>query len=78
METLIYVMVPLILQEMAHGDDVTRVLATCENCGSAYAARKWPGGTVKPIGSDECSCGSSEFVLLEETDDPASGAPGDE
>lgn len=51
---------------MAERDDVSRVLAACENCGSVYAARQWPDGDIQPIGSDTCSCGSAAFVLSDD------------
>jgi hypothetical protein len=59
---------------MANRDDVIRGLAECEACGAVYAAREWPDGAIKTIGTDTCSCGASEFNLLENVgeDDPAS------
>ncbi len=62
---------------MAHRDDVTRVLAACERCGSVYAARQWPDGTIRAIGSHSCSCGSTDFVLVDTSDDePSRDEPG--
>lgn len=55
---------------MAHRDDVTRVLAVCVDCDSAYAARRWPDGDVKVIGRDGCSCGSTEFEVVSDPDGP--------
>ncbi len=51
---------------MAHKDDVTRVLAACEDCGSVYAAREWPDGTIRLIGQQDCSCGASTFVAVDD------------
>lgn len=51
---------------MGNGDEVTRVMAECWSCKSAYAARQWADGTVQPIGSDQCSCGSTDFRVLDE------------
>lgn len=58
---------------MAHKDDVTRVLAACDACGSIYAARQWPDGTVRIIGQEGCSCGEETFEVVTdpETDPPA-------
>ncbi|WP_226481407.1 hypothetical protein [Natrinema amylolyticum] len=58
---------------MAHKDDVTRVLAACTECGSIYAARQWPTGEIRIIGQDGCSCGATEFDLVEESDDDSGG-----
>ncbi|MFC4544030.1 hypothetical protein ACFO5R_19045 [Halosolutus amylolyticus] len=54
---------------MASRDDVTRVLASCDECGSVYAARQWPDGSVKLIGQEGCSCGSTAFTVLDDADD---------
>lgn len=54
---------------MAHKDDVIRVLAACTACGSVYAARKWPDGEIQIIGQDGCSCGSTAFETIDESDD---------
>lgn len=53
---------------MANRDDVSRELAECVKCGSVYAARQWPDGDIQAIGSDGCPCGSTEFVLVSESD----------
>ncbi|MHC3438205.1 hypothetical protein ACYJ1Y_08885 [Natrialbaceae archaeon A-gly3] len=45
--------------------DHDRVMAVCEHCGSAYAAKVLQDGNVRPIGQDACSCGSEEFQILE-------------
>jgi len=55
------------LSAMAQRDDVTRIL--CVDCDSAYATRQWPDGTVKLIGQERCPCGSSEFTVIDDTDD---------
>ncbi|WP_170155535.1 hypothetical protein [Halopiger aswanensis] len=43
--------------------DSDRVVAVCEQCGSAYAAVR-SDGTLRPIGVETCSCGSDEFRPL--------------
>lgn len=53
---------------MANRDDVTRVLAECQACGSVYAARQWPDGDINIIGQDGCSCQSSTFAVVEDDD----------
>ncbi|GAB7019969.1 hypothetical protein [Halostagnicola bangensis] len=53
---------------MAKREDVERVLASCENCESVYAARQWPNDDIQIIGKDGCSCGASTFEIIEETD----------
>lgn len=54
---------------MAHKDDVTRVLAACEACGSVYAARQWPDGTIRIIGQEGCSCGGTSFEVVTDSDE---------
>ncbi|ARS91750.1 hypothetical protein B1756_08455 [Natrarchaeobaculum aegyptiacum] len=54
---------------MANRDDVQRELAKCINCGSVYAARRWPSGKIVPIGSTSCQCGSSDFRLVNDVGD---------
>ncbi|TYL36596.1 hypothetical protein CV102_21320 [Natronococcus pandeyae] len=54
---------------MANRDDVTRELAECTECGSVYAARRWPNGDIQTIGSGSCSCGSTDFVLIDDVED---------
>jgi hypothetical protein len=54
---------------MANRDDVTREVAECVECGSIYAARVWPGGDIQTIGSNACSCGSTEFEIVEDVGD---------
>ncbi|ELZ10616.1 hypothetical protein C478_14222 [Natrinema thermotolerans DSM 11552] len=41
---------------------------------SVYAARQWPDGEIKIIGQDGCSCGSTDFELV---DDSADGTESD-
>ncbi|WP_345782524.1 hypothetical protein [Halostagnicola sp. A-GB9-2] len=33
-----------------------------------YAARQWPDGDIQIIGQDGCSCGTSTFEVVEQTD----------
>lgn len=54
---------------MAWRDDVSRVLVSCGACGSVYAARQWPNGKIKVIGQEGCSCGASEFRVIDNVDD---------
>lgn len=64
---------------MAQRDDVTKVLAACKRCQSAYAARQWPDGSIQLIGQDECGCGSAEFEVVDGSDigaDDTSDEPG--
>ena len=60
---------------MAGRDDVTRVIAICEECGSSYAARVWPDGALKLIGREDCTCGSANFTVADATDDSDSTPP---
>ncbi|WP_049927225.1 hypothetical protein [Halopiger goleimassiliensis] len=53
---------------MAHRDDTDRVLAACAECESVYTARQWPDGSIRLIGQETCSCGSSEFEVVTEGD----------
>ncbi len=42
-----------------------RTVAECLGCGSAYAAQKWPDGTIQPIGTrNGCQCESTEFRVI--------------
>ena len=42
-----------------------RTVARCISCGSAYAAEKWPDGTIQPIGKRTgCLCGENDFRVL--------------
>lgn len=64
---------------MARKNDVTRVLATCEECGSVYTAWRWPDGKLKVVGQTGCSCGSTAFTLVEGmSDSDSTTAPGRE
>jgi hypothetical protein len=40
------------------------ILAICEECGSAYAAKLIKDGRIRPIGRDTCSCGGTRFRTL--------------
>lgn len=45
-------------------DDVTSrvIIARCVDCRSAYVARKWADGTIRPLDRREgCECGSTSF-----------------
>nr|WP_084777840.1 hypothetical protein [Natrialba sp. SSL1] len=45
-----------------------RTIAECFDCGNAYAAKKWPDGTIQPIGTrNGCQCGSTEFQAVRKT-----------
>ena len=55
---------------MEDGDDQTRTVAACLECGSVYAALELKDGKLRPIGSrDGCSCGSTSFADLEGADE---------
>ncbi|ADD06252.1 uncharacterized protein Nmag_2696 [Natrialba magadii ATCC 43099] len=58
---------------MANRDDVSRELAKCTSCDSIYAARQWPDGEIQLIGSGSCPCGSTEFVIVDDTDSEQAG-----
>ncbi|QRV16899.1 hypothetical protein JMJ58_08545 [Haloterrigena salifodinae] len=50
---------------MTDSTTVARGTAICENCGSVFAARIWPDGRIRPIGSPaNCPCGGTEFRRL--------------
>ncbi|UTF55860.1 hypothetical protein NGM29_20470 (plasmid) [Natronosalvus rutilus] len=52
---------------MPNGES-TRTIATCVDCGVAYAAEQWPDGTAQPIGArNGCQCGSTEFQAVKKT-----------
>ena len=53
----------------AHDEHVDRVLASCTECGAAYAAWQWPDGDIRPIGTDTCTCGSDTFDPVDEHSD---------
>ncbi len=44
--------------------DHDRVVAVCERCDSVYAAKELMNGTIRPIGTAVCSCGSENFRPL--------------
>ncbi|MFC7231098.1 hypothetical protein ACFQMM_06170 [Saliphagus sp. GCM10025308] len=51
---------------MTDRNELSEVIAQCTNCGNVYASHVNPDGTVSPIGQrNGCSCGSSEFTVLE-------------
>lgn len=54
---------------MAEKEEVAKVAASCQTCGSVYAAREWPEGEIQPIGTERCSCGASRFTVIEGVDD---------
>jgi hypothetical protein len=57
-----------------------RRLAVCTSCESAYAAKVWPDGAIKPIGTKEgCRCGSTEFQVVDQSSDvvPKTSEPTD-
>ncbi|APX96337.1 hypothetical protein SAMN05421809_2429 [Natronorubrum daqingense] len=53
---------------MGGDDETSRLMATCVECKSVFAALEFPNGTIQPIGSrDGCtSCGATEFEPLPE------------
>lgn len=55
---------------MGNSDERTRVVATCDSCGSVYASIELPNNGLQPIGSRAgcASCGETEFTAV-------SGAP---
>nr|WP_049889156.1 hypothetical protein [Natronolimnohabitans innermongolicus] len=63
---------------MANSDDANRVLASCVECSSVYAARQWPDGEIQAIGNDGCSCGSTDFELVQTVDESSAGETGAE
>ncbi|MFC7238568.1 hypothetical protein ACFQS4_10095 [Saliphagus sp. GCM10025317] len=46
------------------GKGDTRTIALCTTCGSMYAAREKPDGTVLPIGRNGCSCENAAFKKI--------------
>ncbi|MFC7212902.1 hypothetical protein ACFQO4_02250 [Saliphagus sp. GCM10025334] len=64
---------------MADRIKLTRVIAQCPNCGNVYASYVWPDGSVKPIGQQKgCSCGSTDFIVLDENRTAVEPLPGTE
>ncbi|ELY58903.1 hypothetical protein [Natronolimnohabitans innermongolicus] len=47
-------------------------------CSSVYAARQWPDGEIQAIGNDGCSCGSTDFELVQTVDESSAGETGAE
>ncbi|WP_226377488.1 hypothetical protein [Haloterrigena turkmenica] len=43
-------------------------MAVCEECGSVYAARQWPDGTIRVIGQEGCSCGATRFEVADDSE----------
>ncbi|QCC57138.1 hypothetical protein NP511_22125 (plasmid) [Natrinema thermotolerans] len=44
--------------------DHNRFVAVCVRCESVYAAKQLLDGTIRPIGTAACSCGSDDFRAL--------------
>lgn len=44
----------------------TRGAGACTQCGNVFAVRQSTNGTVRPIGTAACSCGSTSFRVLEQ------------
>ncbi|MFC7238285.1 hypothetical protein ACFQS4_08640 [Saliphagus sp. GCM10025317] len=64
---------------MTDRNELSEVIAQCTNCGNVYASHVNPDGTVSPIGQrNGCSCGSSEFTVLEGDRTAAGPPPGTE
>ena len=63
---------------MTQKDDVTRVMAVCEACGSVYAAREWPDGTIRLIGQEGCSSGATTFEIVTDSAGESPSETGDE
>ncbi len=54
---------------MEDDEDQSRFLATCDECGSVYAAMETADGQITPIGSRTgCPCGSTSFSCVTDTD----------
>lgn len=54
---------------MTFQDDIRRVATCCTDCGSVYAARRWPDGTLRIIGRDGCQCGSNDLTVVDDPDE---------
>lgn len=64
---------------MGDRDEATRTVASCDDCGSVYAAVELPGGKIQPIGKRTgCSCGSTSFSKLDSTTVFDSSSPDDD
>lgn len=51
---------------MSSSEGETRMVATCANCGSVYAALELTTGEIQPIGSRRgcATCGETTFTPL--------------
>lgn len=60
---------------MGNSDEKTRVVATCDSCGSVYASIELSNNGLQPIGSRAgcASCGGTEFTAV--SDAPTGGQP---
>lgn len=69
---------------MGGGDDSSRLIAACTDCGALYAATELADGSILPIGQrDGCQCGCTAFTPVDEglpgpderegADEPADG-----
>ncbi|ELZ04303.1 hypothetical protein [Natrialba aegyptia] len=53
-----------------HESGTQKVAAVCSECGTAYAAEKWPDGKILLIGQRTgCQCGATSFVELDDEDE---------
>lgn len=54
---------------MAEDNETAHCLATCDQCGTAFAAAETADGDLLPLGSrNGCRCGSTSFSRVEEKD----------
>lgn len=52
---------------MGGGDDSSRLIAACTDCGALYAATELADGSILPIGQrDGCQCGCTAFAPVDE------------
>ncbi len=42
-----------------------RVVAICTECGTAHAAVVCANNRIRPIGTDDCPCGSQNFKIMD-------------
>lgn len=50
------------MTDMGAAQKANRIVAVCTDCGSTYAARLWPDGEIRLIGTGaDCPCGGTEF-----------------
>ncbi|ELZ03472.1 hypothetical protein [Natrialba asiatica] len=53
-----------------HESKTEKVAAVCSECGTAYAAEKWPDGKILLIGQRTgCQCGATSFVEIDEDEE---------